>query len=109
MNDKIPCPKCDGTGLLAGFVNGGRDLSKHYYGTTRCSHCHGNGLVPAAMVQWIEQGKALARRRYQAGYTLMTGSELLGMSTAELSGIENGRAPAPEDADNWWLENKEAV
>lgn len=102
MSDKICCPECSGAGQKEGFVNGGLDISKHHYGPIRCIRCHGTGQVPAEMARWVEQGKVLAARRRLAGFTLLTGSQALGIATSALSAIENGRAPAPEGAEHWW-------
>lgn len=102
MSDNICCPECHGAGQKEGFVNGGLDLSKHHYGPNRCIRCSGTGQVPAGMSQWIEHGKALAARRRLAGFTLLTGSRELGISTSALSAIESGRVQAPESADDWW-------
>lgn len=110
MSDNIKCPECKGAGKKDGFVNGGLDISKHHYGPIRCIRCNGTGQVPAGMTQWMEQGKVLAARRRLAGFTLLTGAQALGIETSALSAIENGRAPAPEGAEDWWTsKNKEDV
>ena len=102
MTDNIKCPECGGAGKKDGFINGGLDLSKHHYGPISCIRCSGTGQVPAGMTQWIEHGKVLSARRRLAGFTLLTGSLELGISTSALSAIENGRVQAPESADDWW-------
>lgn len=109
MSDNICCPECHGAGQKEGFVNGGLDISKHHYGQIRCIRCGGTGQVPAAMAQWMEQGKVLAARRRLAGFTLLTGAQALGIETSALSAIENGRAPAPEGAEVWWVSKGKGV
>lgn len=102
MTDNIKCPCCGGSGVMIGFTNGGQDLSTHRFGGTTCFRCSGAGEVPAAMSEWIARGKELRKRRFAAGYTLLTGAKALGMTTAQLSAIETGRREAPKEADRWW-------
>ena len=90
-NEKIQCPECKGKGQSFGFVNGGLDLSKHYSGYLKCFRCNGTGQVPAAMLGWIAEGKALQRARAARGETLYSEAMRLGIPTSTLSSIEQGR------------------
>lgn len=98
----ITCPNCAGAGRVNAFINGGADLSKHSLGPVTCFRCSGVGKVPSEALRWAEFGKILTRRRHAAGFTLMAGAQALRMTPAALSAIENGHAPAPAGADQWW-------
>lgn len=91
-NDKhIQCPECEGAGKSFGFFNGGPDLSKHHSGYLKCFRCNGTGQVPAAMLGWIAEGKAMRLERAARGETLYSEAMRLGIPTSTLSSIEQGK------------------
>lgn len=87
----IPCPGCKGEKKVFGFINGGLDISAHSSGYMKCFRCHGAGQVPAAMLGWIEAGKAVKNERVRRGETLYSEARRLGISSAALSSIEQGK------------------
>lgn len=90
-SDHIQCPECEGAGKSFGFFNGGPDLSKHGAGHLKCLRCSGTGQVPSAMLEWIVEGKAIRLERAARGETLYSEALRLGISTATLSSIEQGK------------------
>lgn len=101
MDHKMSCPACRGAGTVGAFCNKGAESSVHN-GPINCFRCRGEGRVPAAMLQWMQRGRELAARRRLAGHTLLTGAESLGLSTSQLSAIENGRVAPPDESAQWW-------
>lgn len=89
----MKCPSCNGKGSSFGHCNTGPDSSKHYWGYIKCLRCKGSGIVPDEMKQWIADGKAARERRFASGKSLLEAAKETGISTAELSAMENGHKP----------------
>lgn len=87
------CPTCNGKGHNFGHCNTGPDSSQHYWGDLKCFRCKGSGEVPDEMKQWIADGKAMVKARRDNGLTLIEAAKTLGISSAELSAMENGHKP----------------
>ena len=79
-------------------INRGMDTSTHSVEGVRCSICKGDGRISAAPAALMAQGKNWRDARVARGETLLEMSRRLGMSPADLSAIEVGRAePAAYD------------
>lgn len=89
------CHRCNGKGQIFGFINTGLDSSRHFSGYVNCSICLGSGQLNDEAEKWIKDGRALLERRRSLGKSLLEASQLMGISPAELSSIENGAKPVP--------------
>lgn len=92
MSDaKHTCPACRGAKGGLAHMNTGPDSSKHRWGHMDCLTCGGAGEVSAEHMKFIEDGAQVRKERMERGETLYEASRRLGMSSAELSGLETGR------------------
>lgn len=97
------CPQCDGTGLLAGFVDGFRQGRR--YGEFRrdivCFTCNGSGRIPQHQFNWMEEGRVHREQRKERGESIYAAAARLDVSVADLNAMENGRMnPAPLHKDD---------
>lgn len=87
------CPQCDGTGTLAGFVDGFRQGRR--YGEFRrdiiCFTCNGVGKIPVHRLNWIEEGNAHRQERVDRRESLHQAAARLNLSAAEVSAMERGQ------------------
>jgi len=91
----MQCTDCKGTGILNNVHHNMGD-KPHYWGDMKCFRCNGVGVVPDEMAQWIKEGKDFRKARETENMPLWVMAEKLGMTSAELSAIENGRKPIPD-------------
>lgn len=89
-----PCPRCDGSGFITAFVNRGPDIGKHSVETLPCSTCSGVGSIDDETARRIADGKSMRDQRVARLETLRDAARRLGMTSSELSAIEQGRKPA---------------
>lgn len=98
MTDAL-CPRCDGSGTLAGFVDGRRADGRRFGEFRRaitCFTCEGQGRIPQHQANWIEEGRAHMQQRKERGESIYAAAARLGLSVPDLSAMENGRMnPAP--------------
>lgn len=87
--DDIVCPDCGGMGKVEGFVCGGPRSGWH--DDLQCFTCKGVGRVDAEYPQRLEAGHAMRKERTARGESLYAAAQRLGMTSAQLSGLENGR------------------
>ena len=93
----MQCHECNGTGIIKNVhYNTGYSSRHHYWGDVKCFRCNGVGLVDDEMTQWIKDGKEIREGMQLRGIPLWEMAERLGMTSAELSAIENGRKPMPK-------------
>lgn len=87
------CPQCDGTGTLAGFVDGFRQGRR--YGEFRrdivCFTCNGLGKIPQHQFNWMEEGRVHMQQRKERGESIFAAAARLGVTVAELNAMEHGR------------------
>jgi len=87
------CPQCDGTGTLAGFVDGFRQGRR--YGEFRrdivCFTCNGFGKIPQQQFNWMEEGRVHMQQRKERGESIFAAAARLGVTVAELNAMEHGR------------------
>lgn len=93
------CPACGGQGSLQAFLNRGPDIRKHSLETITCETCKGEGRISDSRMAAIRHGASLRAERIARGLTLLEAAEEAGISPAELSAIESGRAPIEEASD----------
>lgn len=94
------CPTCNGSGNC-GPVHYNTGINKktgmcsgYWKQESECFRCSSTGVVPDEMAQWIIEGKALRKVRVDSGESLYDAAKRIGVETAELSAIEQGRKPA---------------
>lgn len=90
----MQCPGCNGKGTVFGHMNTGPDSSKHKWVDMQCMTCRGSGEITQDHADRIEAGQKLYRQRLNSGETLGEAAERQGMTPAQLSAIEHGRAPS---------------
>jgi len=90
----MKCPQCNGERQLYGHTNTGLDSSKHTWGWRPCGLCKGSGSVPDEMAEWIDDGKRLQKARQLRGETMFEMSQRTGISSADISAVEQGRKPS---------------
>ncbi|PMT73900.1 hypothetical protein C1S86_24410 [Vibrio parahaemolyticus] len=86
----IICPDCNGRRSSFVFVNTGLDSSNHYSEIRKCRRCKGAGYVPKNVIDAIEKGKALRKKRIAQGLTLKQAAEAEGVMVAVISQRELG-------------------
>ena len=87
------CPTCKGKGTVFGHMNNGQDSGKHIWGNMKCFTCKGAGEITQEHADRIEAGQKLYRQRLCSGETLYEAAKRQGLTPAQLSAIETGRAP----------------
>ncbi len=88
----LSCPSCDGSGEVFAFQNRGEDISAHSQGMVRCPTCSGTGLVDANYPHRVATGVAYRNLRLSRQETLHGCATRIGVSSAQLSSFECGRA-----------------
>ena len=91
----MQCTDCKGTGILHNVHHNMGDMP-HFWGDMKCFRCNSVGVVPDEMAQWIKDGQEIRKARLLENMPLWVVAERLGMTSAELSAIENGRKPMPK-------------
>lgn len=89
----VTCPNCAGEGGGQAFVNRGEDISKHSVEWITCRTCNGDGKITDERAECIAAGKRMRDVRVAKQETLLVASRRMGISPAELSDVEHGRAP----------------
>lgn len=90
----MQCPLCKGKRVVWGHMNTGPDSSKHRWGDMPCPTCNGSGEITQEHADRIEAGRKLRQQRLDAGETLREAATRQGMTTVQLSAIEQGRISA---------------
>ena len=88
----ITCPHCDGKRQVYAFLNHGPDYRTHTSGYVQCSTCQGMGAITTEHAERIKTGKRVQAERIERGESLNDAARRLGISPAELSARERGRA-----------------
>jgi hypothetical protein len=85
----VICPDCKGKKTIFALVDGPK-----YSGpaTLACLRCKGTGEINEDIERWIKIGGAHRTWRVAQWESLMDCATRLGMTPAELSAMENGRA-----------------
>jgi hypothetical protein len=96
VSEPVTCPVCHGAKRSLCFVNRGEDISTHTQEMLDCLFCRGWGTVSKPELKRWQQGRTLRDARVARGESLMQCAKRFGMSSAELSAVENGRAAAPD-------------
>lgn len=87
------CPRCGGSKRSEAFVDGPRF---HGIRLVDCAMCKGAGVVTAWQFEWWQAGQNHYRARVDRGESVRECARRLGISAADLSGMEHGRLdPAP--------------
>ena len=90
----IRCPRCSGDGGGMAHINRGLDISTHSFEWVECRTCEGLGAIDRERAAMIEEGQKWRNARVARGETLLEMSRRFGMSPADISAIEVGRAPS---------------
>jgi len=90
----MECPECKGKGKMLGLfpiweANVPKEDRKPYI-EMECSRCCGRGVVPEAMVEWMEDGKTLREKRTSKRMTLRKASDVLSIDASYLCNMEAG-------------------
>jgi hypothetical protein len=83
-----PCPTCS-NGEITALVDG---PSFQGVRTIKCWRCGGSMRISAETARKIAEGKKMRAERIARGVSIMTEAKTRGITPAELSAIENGRA-----------------
>lgn len=86
----ITCPHCDGKRQVYAFLNHGPDM--HASGFINCQACNGTGEVTQEHAARIASGEKARRERIERGESLNDAARRLGITPAQLSARERGRA-----------------
>jgi len=89
MSDDITCPDCSGKGIVHGFACGGANPG--YRDDMKCFTCRGTGKVDAEYPARLAEGRRMRKERVARVESLYDAAKRLGMTSSQLSGIENGR------------------
>ena len=90
QTETTTCPRCRGSGIVAAFV----ETATHGYfdPMLQCSLCRGDGHISATTADWLARGEVHYKARVARGESASECARRLGISAAELSGMEHGRA-----------------
>lgn len=95
------CPSCQGRAYSKAFIlsSDGRSIMDPAH---PCPVCTGLGRIDHQTAAWRERGQAHARARRSRMESLLECAQRLGLSPAELSAMEQGRAdparlPPPDE------------
>lgn len=88
----ITCPHCDGKGWVYAFLNNGPDYRTHTSGFVQCLTCQGMSAITTEHAERIETGERMRRERVERGESLNEAARRLGITPAQLSARERGRA-----------------
>lgn len=91
----MKCPACRGKGrieALACSTGACRDYDME------CSACKGTGETPEERVRILAEAERRRLDRIARGVSLREEARRLDVSATDLSNMEHGRAPFPEDA-----------
>jgi hypothetical protein len=86
----VTCPSCKGKGTIAAFVDTATD--GWFDPTLQCSRCKGLGAVDRQQEEWVRVGGTHRTWRVAQFESIKECADRLGISSAELSGMEHGRA-----------------
>ena len=86
----MDCPTCKGKGEMFAHMNRGE--LEHQWANVKCFTCGGIGSITQEHADRIEAGQKLYRQRLNSGETLGQAAARQGMTPAQLSAIEHGRA-----------------
>ena len=100
------CPRCQGGRTFSAFVDG--PSGGRYEPALLCGLCQGTGEVPEKVAEWLAKGTAHRLDRVARGVSIGQAAKCLGITAAQLSAMEHGRAdpvglnptppPAPRNA-----------
>lgn len=90
MSDLI-CPSCNGAGNVSGFACGG--ALSGWRDDLQCHTCKGSGCVDAEYPKRLAKGRQMRKERTERGESLYAAAQRLGITSAQLSALENGRKP----------------
>lgn len=100
--DCLVCPACNGVPAkpaLAHF-NTGEDSAGHHWKevTIPCGVCKETGKVSVAVANRFHEGRSHMKERVANGETLYHAARRLGVTPAQLSAYEHGKADLPTAA-----------
>lgn len=86
------CGKCKGSGRTAGPVHINRGDQPHeWVDSLPCFYCDGVGRVNDDKFAALQLGEHFRKQRIARGESVFEASKRLGLSPAELSGLERGK------------------
>lgn len=88
----ITCSHCNGERWVCTFFNNGPDYRTHTSGYVECSTCSATGEVEPWHAARIQAGERMRQQRIAAGESLNAAAKRLGITPAQLSARERGRA-----------------
>ena len=88
----VKCPHCEGNGPFLALVH--RSDGSCTQELLPCSFCKGTGDVTETQAHAFEKGRELMRLRQSCDRGIFEVAKLLGISSADYSGIEHGRRHA---------------
>jgi hypothetical protein len=92
----FPCPDCGATGKISAFVDYGEARPGELRTDIPCATCGGGGKVSWATREWKRIGADHRGRRVASQESILACANRIGISCAQLSAMERGRAdPAP--------------
>lgn len=98
--DDIPvtCPACRGKDAVESvrFVTKSNGEHRHEIGAWPCDLCKGAKVVTAAQAAAFAKGRQMRDERVARGESLFEAAKRMGISSAQLSAIEHGRAAVSE-------------
>jgi hypothetical protein len=91
MTQNTPCPRCEGKGWVGPVHINRGDKPHEWRERMDCSLCKGTGQIDDDTRAGVEFGKRFRDMRIARGESIRECAKRLGLSTAELSGLEQGR------------------
>lgn len=88
--DLPECPVCDGKGTHGLFADGPK--GGRYVEAAPCTFCAGKGRVEPHRIEWRRIGRDHYRARVKRAESVRDCATRLGVTPAELSAMEHGRA-----------------
>lgn len=86
----VVCPACKGRGTVVAMLDGPRGGRVDQEFT--CRLCRGAQMVSAQAIAWLEGGTRHRMARVADGESIRACAERIGITPAELSAMEGGRA-----------------
>lgn len=92
MGKVIPCKFCEGRGYTGPVHVYRGDGRGEWIDRIECTHCGETGIWDEAHLARYEEGQAHRKERVSRGESLREAAARLGVSPAQLSSFETGRA-----------------
>jgi hypothetical protein len=85
-----PCPRCKGSGTIGAFLDG--SSGGWYDPALQCLLCKGLGAIDPQQQEWLRVGGTHRTWRVAQFESILECATRLGVTPAELSAMEHGRA-----------------